>query len=189
MAGWWRQPQARVEQDLAVFEELVARYERQAYRVAYRLTGNHEDAQDLLQEAVCEAFRSFARFERGTRFDRWLYRIMTNRQIDRVRRESRQPVLSLDQVDAGDGTWEVADDHADPGDVLVEDLLDERLQAALNALPREYREAVVLVDMEDLSYEEVARVLRCPIGTVRSRLHRGRMLLREALTVADQGPQ
>jgi len=183
--SWWRQPQERIRRDLAVFEELVARYQRQMYRVAYRLTGNHDDAQDLIQDALFEAFRNFHRFEKGTRFDRWLYRIMTNRHIDRVRRNARLPLLSLDQPqDAGDGreqSWDVPSEVGDPEQALVEDVLDERIQAALNELPEEYRQTVILADIEDMSYEEGARALRCPVGTVRSRLHRGRQLLRERL--------
>ena len=185
MRGWWRQPKERIRRDLAVFEELVAKYQRQMYRVAYRLTGNHDDAQDLIQDALFEAFRNFHRFETGTRFDRWLYRIMTNRHIDRVRRSSRLPVLSLDQpadpLTGREPSWEVASEIGDPEQTLVEDVLDERIQAALNELPEEYRQTVILADIEEMSYEEVARVLRCPVGTVRSRLHRGRHLLRERL--------
>ena len=185
MRAWWRQAKSRAERDLAVFEQLVARYQRHMYRVAYRLTGNHDDAQDLVQDALFEAFRNFHRFERGTRFDRWLYRIMTNRHIDKVRRSSRLPVLSLDQpADTSDGrdqSWDVADEGGDPADLVVEDVLDEHIQQALNEIPFEYRQAVILADIEELSYEECARVLRCPIGTVRSRLHRGRHLLRERL--------
>ncbi len=185
MRSWWRQPRDRRREDLEVFEELVARYEHQMYRVAYRLTGNHDDAQDLIQDALFEALRNFHGFERGTRFDRWLYRIMTNRHIDRIRREGRLPVLSLDQgQDSAEGRetgWDVAADGSDPADMVVEEVLDERIQQALNELPGEYRQAVVLADLEGLSYEEMAKVLRCPIGTVRSRLHRGRCLLRQKL--------
>lgn len=183
-----RGPRRRDEilaRDLEVFERLMSRYERPMYRVAFRLTGNHDDAQDLIQEAVLEAFRNFDRFEPGTRFDRWLYRIMTNRHIDRVRRQARVNVLSLDQAQDGEsgreGGWEVPDEGRDPADLLVEGLLGERIQQALNALPEDYRQTVILADLEELSYQEVARILRCPVGTVRSRLHRGRNLLREQL--------
>lgn len=185
MRVWWRKPQEVLEHDLLVFEDLVARYQRQMYRVAYRLTGNHDDAQDLIQDALFEAFRNFDRFEPGTRFDRWLYRIMTNRHIDHVRRQSRLALLSLDQgddtEDGRDPAWEVADTGSDPADLLVEEVLDEQIQRALLDLPEEYRQAVILADIEEMSYEEVARVARCPVGTVRSRLHRGRHLLRERL--------
>lgn len=185
MFGWRRSRRDQLERDLVVFEELLERYQRPMYRVAYRLTGNHDDAQDLIQDALFEAFRNFHRFERGTRFDRWLYRIMTNRHIDRVRRQSRLSTLSLDQPqDVGENreqSWDVAADGNDPAELLVEEVLDERIQQALVELPEEYRQAVILADIEELSYEDVARVLRCPVGTVRSRLHRGRHLLREKL--------
>ena len=194
MRTWWRRPEAHIERDLAVFEDLVSRYQAAMYRVAYRLTGNHDDAQDLVQEALFEAFRNFDRFERGTRFDRWLFRIMTNRHIDRVRRSGRLAVVSLDQGDDAEGreqAWDPADEDGDPADALLEDIVDERLQRALNALPEDYRQVVVLADIEELSYEEVARIVRCPVGTVRSRLHRARAMLRDKfqrLLPAEVGP-
>ena len=184
MRSFWRRPKEHIERDLALFEELVERCQRQTYRVAYRLCGNHEDAQDLIQEALFEAYRNFGRFTPGTRFDRWLYRIMTNRHIDRIRRDGRLPTLSLDQGEEGNGGeagWQVADAEADPAGQVLDEVLDERLENALGQLPPEYRQVVVLADIEELSYEEVARVVRCPVGTVRSRLHRGRALLRERL--------
>lgn len=187
---WRKSGGDQARRDLGVFEALVERYQRQMYRVAYRLCGNHDDAQDLIQDALFEAYRNFHRFERGTRFDRWLYRIMTNRHIDRVRRQARLSVLSLDQPgngeDGRDQSWEVADEDHDPADLLVDEILDERIQQALLELPEEYRQAVILADIEEFSYDEIARVLRCPIGTVRSRLHRGRNLLREKLDYLDQ---
>lgn len=185
MRRWWRSAKLRAERDLAVFEGLVARYQQQMYRVAYRLTGNHDDAQDLIQDALFEAYRNFHRFERGTRFDRWLYRIMTNRQIDRVRRQSRLPLVSWDQTqeppDGRDAGWESAGEAGNPAEMLVESVLGERIQQALNDLPDEYRQAVILADLEELTYVEIARIVRCPVGTVRSRLHRGRNMLREKL--------
>lgn len=189
MAGWWRrdtgQDPERIERTLAEFESLVNQYQRPMTRVAYRLAGNHDDAQDLLQDALYEAYRNFDRFEHGSRFDRWIYRIMTNRHIDRVRRRQKVQFLSLDQADDdGDEGWQLEDRAADPAEVLVADLLDETLQRALMELPDEYRVAVILVDLEGMTYDEVARIAGCPIGTVRSRLHRGRYLLRDKLTAA-----
>lgn len=193
MRGQRRRQREILARDLEVFEELLRRYERPMYRVAYRLTGNHDDAQDLIQDAVFEAFRNFDRFEPGTRFDRWLYRIMTNRHIDRVRRQSRVNVLSLDQTqDQEEGreqAWEVPDEEADPAVIIADAVLDERIQQALDRLPSEYRQTVVLADLEGLSYQEVARIVRCPVGTVRSRLHRGRHLLREQLDRTGPGEE
>jgi RNA polymerase sigma-70 factor (ECF subfamily) len=171
--------------ELELFEGLVRQHQEGIYRVAYRLTGNHDDAQDLVQEALVEAYQSFGRFERGTHFDRWVYRIMSNTNIDRIRQRPKVKIDSLDApVAVGEGDQvgrEIADETADPEGRLMEGLLVEPLQRALDALPQEFRGVVVLSDMEGLSYEEISAVLRCPVGTVRSRLHRGRNLLRKML--------
>jgi RNA polymerase sigma-70 factor (ECF subfamily) len=169
----------------ALFEALVHQHRDQIYRVAYRLTGNYDEAQDLVQDALIEAYQAFGRFERGTHFDRWLYRIMANTNIDRVRRRRRLQMESLDApVEREDGSrveHEIADTTQDPVVHLLEGQLEEPLQRALDALPREFRSVVVLCDMEGLSYEEISGALHCPVGTVRSRLHRGRNLLRKML--------
>lgn len=169
---------------LAAFEELVLRHQTQIYRVAFRLTGNHNDAEDLAQEAIVEAFRAFDRYQPGTFFDRWLYRIMSRTYIDIVRRQNRRPVVSLDAPVGADGDPLVTllgDTRDDPQQMTETMDLDGAIQAALDALPQEFRAAVVLADIEGLSYDEVAGALRCPVGTVRSRLHRARQMLREAL--------
>lgn len=157
-------------------ELLTANWDR-AYRFAYHLTGNAQEAEDLLQEAAEEAFRAFGRFQSGTRFDRWLLRIMHNSFLDRVRRDRRRRVFSLEDVSVDPLT---ADRFADPA-VVAEGMLDGAILRALNALPSEYRAPVVLVDLQGFAYEEAAEILHCPVGTIRSRLHRGRLALREWL--------
>ena len=169
---------------LAAFEELVLRHQTQIYRVAYRLTGNHNDAEDLAQEAIVEAFRAFDRYQPGTYFDRWLYRIMSRTYIDTVRRRNRRPVVSLDAPMGSEGdplVTVMGDSSQDPQQMTETFDLDGIVQVALDGLPQEFRTAVVLADIEGLSYDEVAQALRCPVGTVRSRLHRARQMLREAL--------
>jgi RNA polymerase sigma-70 factor (ECF subfamily) len=169
---------------LAAFEELVQRHQTKIYRVAYRLTGNHNDAEDLAQEAILEAFRAFDRYQPGTYFDRWLYRIMSRTFIDTVRQRNRRPVVSLDAPVNPEGDPLVnllGDSSQDPQQITEAMHLDGAIQVALDGLPQEFRTAVVLVDIEGLSYDEVANALRCPVGTVRSRLHRARQMLREAL--------
>lgn len=169
---------------LAAFEELLQRHLRGIYRVAYRLAGNHDDAEDLAQEALVEAFRAFDRYQPGTHFDRWLYRIMTHTHIDRLRRRGRRPEVSLDAPVGPGGDPLVAlvgDDRDDPQRLVEVMDLDGAIQAALDRLPEEFRTAVVLADIEGLSYDEVAVAVGCPIGTVRSRLHRARQMLRSAL--------
>ena len=169
---------------LAAFEELLGRHMRSIYRVAYRLAGNADDAEDLMQEAVAEAFRAFDRYQPGTYFDRWVYRIMRRTHIDWLRRRGRRPEVSLDAPTAGDGDPLLArfgDVEADPQHLTEARDLDGPIQAALDGLPPEFRTVVVLADIEGLSYDEIAAAAACPVGTVRSRLHRAREALRDAL--------
>lgn len=160
---------------------------RQAYGMAYNLTGNAADAEDLLQEAALLAFRGFDSFEKGTNFKGWFYRILTNAYISRYRRRKRAgeqvdiddvPDLFLYRrsVDAG-----LTPDAPDPATALLDRLGVDEIRAALDRLPDEYRMAAVLYFMEDLSYQEIADALDIPVGTVRSRLHRGRKLLQREL--------
>ncbi len=169
---------------LAAFEELLERHMRQIYRVAHRLTGNQDDAEDLAQEAIVEAFRAFDRYQPGTYFDRWMYRIMTRTHIDVVRCRKRRPEVSLDAPVPSTGEPLVnllGDVRDDPQHLTEVAALDGGIQAALDRLPEEFRMVVVLADIEGLSYDEVAFAAGCPVGTVRSRLHRAREMLRQAL--------
>ena len=169
---------------LAAFEELLRRHLRSIYRVAYRLAGNADDAEDLMQEAVAEAFRAFDRYQPGTYFDRWVYRIMHRTHIDWIRRRGRRPEISYDAPTPGGGDPLLArlgDAAADPQYLTDARDLDGPVQAALDGLPPEFRTVVVLADIEGLSYDEIAVVAACPVGTVRSRLHRAREALRAAL--------
>lgn len=172
--------------DRELFNELVRRCHRQAYNIAYRLAGNHADAEDLTQEAFVRAFRFFGRYNRDMPFENWLYRIISNVFVDELRRRPKLRTQSLDQpvAPAKGGSEvlpEVADDTADPERLLFHGELDEPLQQSLNLLPHEFRQAVILADIEGLSYEEISEVMGCSLGTVRSRLHRGRKLLRNRL--------
>ena len=169
---------------LAAFEELLGRHLRSIYRVAYRIAGNADDAEDLMQEAVAEAFRAFDRYQPGTYFDRWVYRIMHRTHIDWIRRRGRRPEVSYDAPAGADGhplLTRLGDTEADPQHLTEARDLDGPIQAALDGLPPEYRTVVVLADIEGLSYDEIAALAACPVGTVRSRLHRARDALRSAL--------
>lgn len=171
------------EDDVDLFARLLAAHQDKLYRVAFRMTGHSDDAQDLVQDALLEAFRSFKRFQRGTYFDKWLYRIMTNTFIDRQRHRKR--VGHIESLDApggkGEGTREIADWEADPARQTLRGVFDEPVQAALDALPPEFRLVLILADVEEFSYEEVAEMMDTPIGTVRSRLHRARTMMRQKL--------
>jgi RNA polymerase sigma-70 factor (ECF subfamily) len=169
----------------SVFEELIRRHEVSIYRVAYRLTGNHEDAEDLVQEALLEAYAAFDTFKIGTYFDRWLFRILRNTYIDGTRSRPRVALQSLDEPREGEAgaaiVREIADWSRHPEAQVLSAVLDEPIQQSLMALPEEFRLVVVLSDIEGLSYEEISQIAGCPVGTVRSRLHRGRLLLKERL--------
>ncbi len=159
------------------FEALVRRHGPAIYRMAYRMTGNEADAEDLTQDAVLEAFRAFRKFQPGTHFDRWIYRIMTRTFIDSVRRRRRHPTISLEQPEVRPPVE--PGDH--PDEAMARAEVSQQVHRVLATLPPEFRQTVILVDLEDLSYEEAARIMGCAVGTVRSRLHRGRCLLRERL--------
>jgi RNA polymerase sigma-70 factor, ECF subfamily len=179
--------------DRKEFDMLVSRCHRQAYNIAYRLTGNHADAEDLTQESFLRAYRFFDRYNREMPFENWLYRIMSRVFIDELRKKPRFKTQSLDQpLNTGDSgeadvLLEIPDFESDPEQMILCDALDEYLQNALNALPEEFRIAVILADIEGLSYEEIADTMNCSLGTVRSRLHRGRKLLRHKVRLASPG--
>jgi len=160
------------------FQALVARHQAPMYRVAYRLAGNRDDAEDLVQETLVEAFQAFGRFQMGTRFDQWLYRIMTRNYIDKFRRRRRLPSVSLEDVGSAEESQELADIAGDPQGILDRSSYSEPVQEALDRLSPEFRAVVVLCDVQGLSYEEASRVVGSPVGTVRSRLHRAREQLR-----------
>ncbi len=176
------------EDDVDLFARLLAAHQDKLYRVAYRMAGHHEDAQDLLQDALLEAYRSFKKFQRGSYFDKWLYRIMTNTFIDRQRHKKRVGIVeSLDAPLPGSGEMESAgrdipDWTDEPSQRILQDKFDEPVQRALDGLPPEFRMVLILSDVEEFSYEEISEMMDTPIGTVRSRLHRARAMMRQKLT-------
>ena len=175
-----------VEDDVDLFARLLAVHQDKLYRVAFRMTGHHEDAQDLLQDALLEAYRSFRKFQRGTYFDKWLYRIMTNTFIDRQRHRKRVGrIESLDtpvMMEGGEvGPREIADWQNDPALLVLRGAYSEPLQRALDCLTPEFRMVLILSDVEEFSYEEISEIMGTPIGTVRSRLHRARAETRQKL--------
>lgn len=170
--------------DPAAFEALVTRYQRAVFNLAYRYTGNREDASDLAQEIFVRAFQSVKGFRRESTFRTWLYQIATNLCRDDRRRRLGRASISLDEVistEQGEVDRELEDWSRSP-ETIVESRLDsEAIQQLLNELPREYRLAVILRDIEGFSYDEIAAILRCSKGTVRSRLNRGRNLLQKKI--------
>ena len=165
------------------FEEEALQLSDQVYRVARRLVSTREEAEDLVQETYARAFRSWRSFTPGTNLRAWLLRILTNLNIDRGRRSQRAPQMQA--LEAND--YFLYDRLAESGDgVSDEDRVVERLSqddivTALSAVPHDFRDVIVLVDIGDFSYQDAANILDIPIGTVMSRLHRGRRILKREL--------
>jgi RNA polymerase sigma factor (sigma-70 family) len=169
-----RDPAAQWE--LPSWDEIVRAHSARVYRLAFRLTGNQHDAEDLTQEVFVRVFRSLANYTPGT-FEGWLHRITTNLFLDGARRRQRIRFEGL----GADIAQRLPGSELSPAEAWDDTHLDGDIQAALQALPPDYRAAVVLCDIEGFSYEEIAATMGVKLGTVRSRIHRGRAQLRAAL--------
>jgi RNA polymerase sigma-70 factor, ECF subfamily len=171
----------------AEFEALFSPILPMAYGTAVRLTRSRTEADDLVQDAALLAYRAFDSFQRGTNFKAWFFRILTNAFYSRHRKERHEkanlssddvPALYLYQKTTEAGLW---GSESDPAAAIMDRLDAERVGEALDTLPEEYRVVATLYFIDDLSYQQIADVVQCPVGTVRSRLHRGRRMLQKAL--------
>jgi RNA polymerase sigma-70 factor, ECF subfamily len=179
---------AEEARDRVRFEEEVLELADQVYRVARRLVSSREEAEDLVQDTYARAFRSWRSYTPGTNLRAWLMRILTNLNIDRGRREQRAP--DTRPMEEGDyflynrleETTGTEDEER-----IVERLSQDGIVQALSAVPHDFRDVIVLVDIGDFSYQEAAQILDVPIGTVMSRLHRGRRILKSQLAEAAVG--
>jgi RNA polymerase sigma-70 factor (ECF subfamily) len=167
----------RFERDALVFMD-------QLYAAALRYTKNPEDARDLVQDTYLKAFNSFHQFEEGTNLRAWLYRVLTTTFINTYRKDQRRPQLASGELE----DWQLAKAQSHTSDLgksaeveALENLPDSDIKRALQEIPEEFRIAVYLADVEGFSYKEIADIVEVPAGTVMSRLHRGRKLLREKL--------
>ena len=173
--------------DKATFTEQATPFMGPLYTAALRMTRNPSDAEDLVQETFLKAYRAFDSFKEGTNLKAWLYRILTNTFINQYRAKKRRP----DQVELDDtedfylfrrmGGLEAADANRTAETEVLDALPDAEVKEALEALPEQFRMAVILADVEGFSYKEIAEILDVPIGTVMSRIHRGRKQLQKRL--------
>jgi RNA polymerase sigma-70 factor (ECF subfamily) len=168
---------ARFERDAIVYMDKL-------YAAALRYTKNPEDARDLVQDTYLKAFNSFHQFEEGTNLRAWMYRVLTTTFINSYRKDQRRPQLASGELE----DWQLAEAQSHTSDLgksaeaeALENLPDSDIKRALQEIPEEFRIAVYLADVEGFSYKEIADIVEVPAGTVMSRLHRGRKLLREKL--------
>jgi RNA polymerase sigma-70 factor, ECF subfamily len=176
--------------DRVRFEEEALELSDQVYRVARRLTSSREEAEDLVQETYARAFRSWRSYTPGTNLRAWLLRIATNLNIDRGRRKQRAP--DEQPLEEGDYfLYNKLESASRDGNVdeerVVERLSQDDIVGALSAVPHDFRDVVVLVDIGDFTYQDAAQILDIPIGTVMSRLHRGRRILKQQLADRAMG--
>ena len=177
---------AEVARSRVHFEEEALEFSDQVYRVARRLVGSREEAEDLVQETYARAFRSWQQYQPGTNLRAWLFRILTNLNIDRGRRVQRQP--EIQPLEEGDYFLynkiesSMGDENPDE-ERVIERLSQDHVVDALADVPHAFRDVVVLVDIGEFSYADAAHILDIPVGTVMSRLHRGRRVLKQNLAV------
>jgi RNA polymerase sigma-70 factor (ECF subfamily) len=166
------------------FEALALVHLDSLYATGMRMTRDARDSEDLVQDTLLSAYRFFHRFEPGTNCKAWLYKILTNTFINKYRKRVREREVQ-DLIEGDDlpslMSEEVAAASRDPEGALVRGIMSDDVRRALDAVPYDYRLAVVLCDLEEFSYKEIADIMDCPVGTVMSRLHRGRRLLQKAL--------
>ena len=177
---------AQEARDRVRFEEEALELSDQVYRVSRRMVGSREEAEDLVQQTYERAFRSWKQFTPGTNLRAWLLRILTNLNIDRGRRVQRSPQTTPLDGELGDyflynKLEEASREPVSDQDAVVEKLSQTNVVEALSSVPHDFRDVVVLVDIGDFSYQDAAQILDIPIGTVMSRLHRGRRILKKNL--------
>jgi RNA polymerase sigma-70 factor (ECF subfamily) len=174
--------------DTEAFTALVSRYQKPVYNLVYRFLGNAEDAKDITQEAFVKAYQSLAKHNPELAFHSWLFRIAQNLSIDLIRWKKRRQLISIDEkqdasenIDGKPIQKEIADRSPDARILMDNELQNQRIQSSINSLPEQYKSVIVLRHIEGLSLEEIAQILKLPLGTVKTNLYRARNLLKEKL--------
>lgn len=170
--------------DREAFEHLVRLYENKVYTIAYRLMGNYADASDLAQDAFIKIYQALPNFRGDSSFSTWIYHITVNVCRDELRKRQRRPTVSLDDNSSenNNNTYEIRSNDPGPEEMLDRSETQAMIQSCLNTLSDDYREIIVMREIQELAYEEIAEILGCSLGTVKSRLSRARQALKEKIT-------
>lgn len=172
--------------NVEAFEQLVTRYEIKVYTIAYRYTGNYNDASDLAQEALIRVYRSIHGFRGDSSFLTWLYRVVTNVCKDELRRRAKEKNVSMDEMEESGKAAGVSPESKTPEETVLHREWQEEVQQILNSLSEEHRTVVIMRDIQGYSYEEIAFFLECSLGTVKSRLNRARTILKDRLLAQNE---
>lgn len=170
--------------DRDAFEHLVQLYENKVYTIAYRLMGNHADAADLAQESFIKIYQALPNFRGDSSFSTWIYHITVNVCRDELRKRQRRPTVSLDEPtgDGNNNTYEIRSTAPGPEEMLDRSETQAMIQQCLDNLSDDYRTILVMREIQELAYEEIAEILGCSLGTVKSRLSRARQALKEKIS-------
>ncbi len=172
--------------DIDAFEQLVSKYQKKVYNIALRTIENHADASDLAQEVFIRVYKSIGNFKEQSSFSTWIYKITTNVCLDEIRKRKNKRVVSLDEevrFDDGEAKRQYESDDPQPDETAEKNELKRIVKEAIGKLSEEHRMAIVLRDLQGFSYEEMAKILNCPEGTVKSRINRARFALKNILTL------
>ncbi len=167
--------------DLYAYELIVKRYKDQLLNFVYRFLGNHEEAEDVVQETFLRVYRKRHAYQRVAKFSTWIYTIAGNLARTELRRRNRRRIFSLSNLGVEDKEYEISDDILSPERHTNTVLSEEIIQREINKLSPKFREVIILRDIQELSYEEISKIIRVPIGTVKSRVNRARLRLQGRL--------
>lgn len=172
------------EGDAGAFEKLISMHQKTVYNMAFRMLGNREDAYDAAQDVFIRVYKALPGFRQESMFSTWIYRITKNVCLDIIRKNKKQNTVSIDrEVDYGDGplTMQIEDTGPSPDETAERNELVKKVREGIAKLPEQHRIIIVMRDMQNLSYEEIAKILKCPEGTVKSRINRARNALRNLI--------
>ncbi len=170
--------------DVEAFEQLIESYQKKIFNIAFRMTGNYNDAGELTQEVLVRVFRSIKSFREEASLSTWIYRITTNTCLDELRKRKNKKVISLEEeikTEDGELRRQIVDAAPSPEELAERNEIKRCVDAAVRQLPDEQRTMIILRDIQGFSYDEISRILKCPQGTVKSRISRARLALRDIL--------